>query len=246
MKKFIILSLFTLIVTSAGYSQLRDTVINADINPNRKVEKVEVTFHDGYQYTLKVDNKEYKGEIVNGEYAYAQLIDMDDSDGYIEIAIIDVGPSDGHDAYMFRFTGDIVPLGRISGMSAPEPVGNGIVESYWWMGFWGFNKQYKLENGTIVEITKETYPVKDVEAVAIQPFSLRESRNEDSKVVGTVNAGANVKFLEADITPVCINSAGYEDDDECDWFKVVTDDGTTGWVQLKDFRDKVEGLIWAG
>ena len=114
MKKFIILSLFTLIVTSAGYSQLRDTVINADINPNRKVEKVEVTFHEGYQYTLKVDNKEYKGEIVNGEYAYAQLIDMDDSDGYIEIAIIDVGPSDGHDAYMFRFTGDITHglLGR--------------------------------------------------------------------------------------------------------------------------------------
>lgn len=248
MKKFIILILFTLFTASKGYSQLKDTVINADINPDRKMEKIEVSFGvDGnYIYTLKVDNKEYKGELINGEYAYAELIDINKNDGYMEIAIVDVGPSDGHDTYLFHFNGNIVPLGRISGMSSPEAMGDGTAQAYWWMGFWGFNKQYKLENGTIIEITKETYPVKDVEAVAIQPFELRESRDENSKVIGTVKAGANVKFLEADITPVCINSYGYEDDDECDWFKVITDDGTIGWVQLKDFRDKVEGLIWAG
>ncbi|MCB0724430.1 MAG: SH3 domain-containing protein [Ignavibacteriae bacterium] len=248
MKKFILLGIFTFFITSLGFSQHIDTLINADINPNRKVERIEVKFdpEGGYGYILKVDNKEYKGELLNGDYAYAALIDMDDSDGYIEIAIIDVGPSDGHDAYMFRFDGDIKPLGTISGMSQPDPVGNGIVESFWWMGFWGFNKQYKLKDGKIIELTKEIYPVKDVEATATQTFELRESRDENSKVAGTVKIGANVKFLEADITPVCINSAGYEDDDECDWFRVVTDDGTTGWVQLKDFRDKVDGLIWAG
>lgn len=248
MKKLILLGIFTFFISSIGLSQHRDTVINADVNPGRKMERIEVNFEQdgGYGYVLKIDNKEYKGELINGDYAYAELIDMDDSDGYTEIAIIDIGPSDGHDTYMFRFNGEIIPLGRISGMSPPDPVGNGIVESFWWMGFWGFNKQYKLEDGNIIEIVMETYPVKDVEAVATQPFDLRESRNENSKVIGTVNAGANMKFLEADITPVCINSSGYEDDDECDWFRVVTDDGTTGWVQLKDFRDKVDGLIWAG
>lgn len=248
MKKFIILSLFTLFTSSAGFSQLRDTTINADINPNRKVEKIEVKFSNdgGYGYSLKVDNKEYKGELINGEYAYAELIDIDKNDGYMEIAIVDVGPSDGHDTYLFHFNGDVMPLGRISGMSSPEPLGNGTAQAYWWMGFWGFNKQYKLENGTIVEITKETYPVKDVEALVLTPFELREDRSESSMIVATVTAGTNVKFVEADITPVCINSSGYEDEDECDWFRVVTDGGVTGWVQLKDFRDKVEGLIWAG
>lgn len=250
MRKFIITTFFIAFFASAGFSQLRDTTINADINPNRKMEKIEVKFSndDGYGYTLKVDSKEYKGELINGEYAYAELIDINQNDGYTEIAIIDVGPSDGHDTYLFRFNGDIIPLGRISGMSAPEPVGDGTAQAYWWMGFWGFNKQYMLDNdnNTITEIVKETYPVKDVEAVAIQPFQLRAERNEDSKVISTVNPGVNVKFIEADITPVCINSSGYEDDDECDWFLVETSDGAKGWVQLKDFRDKVEGLIWAG
>lgn len=248
MKKFILPGIFILFISSMGFSQRIDTLINADINPNRKVERIEVKFdpEGGYGYTLKVDNKEYKGELINGDYAYATLIDMDDSDGYTEIAILDVGPSDGHDAYMFRFNGEIIPLGRISGMSQPDPVGNGIVESYWWMGFWGFNKQYKLEDGKIIELTKETYPVKDVEAVAIESFELRAERDENAKPMATVNPGVNVKFIEADITPVCINSSGYEDDDECDWFLVETGDGAKGWVQLKNFRDKVEGLIWAG
>lgn len=251
MKKIITISLFSFLLSaSAGFSQLRDTVINADINPNRKMEHIEVTFStDGtYGYTLKVDNKEYKGELANGEYAYAELIDINQNDGYTEIAIVDVGPSDGHDTYLFRFTGEIIPLGRISGMSAPEPAGDGTARAFWWMGFWGFNKHYKIDDATntLVEITQETYPVKDVEAVALQTFELLAERDENSKVVATVNPGVNVKFIEADITPVCINSAGYEDDDECDWFLVETSDGAKGWVQLKNFRDKVEGLIWAG
>ena len=214
------------------------------------MEKIEVNFTtDGaYGYTLKVDNKEYKGELINGEYAYAELIDVNQNDGYTEIAIVDIGPSDGHDTYLFRFTGEIIPLGRISGMSAPVPAGDGTASAFWWMGFWGFDKHFKIDDvkNTLVEITQETYPVKDVEAVALQPFELRAERDENSKVIATVNPGVNVKFIEADITPVCINSAGYEDDDECDWFLVETSDGAKGWVQLKDFRDKVEGLIWAG
>jgi hypothetical protein len=251
MKKIITISLFSFFLSaSTAFSQLRDTTINADINPNRKMEKIEVNFTtDGtYGYTLKVDNKEYKGELANGEYAYAELIDINQNDGYTEIAIVDVGPSDGHDTYIFRFTGEIIPMGRISGMSAPEPAGDGTSRAYWWMGFWGFNKHYKIDDATntLVEVTQETYPVKDVEAVAVQSFELLAERNENSKVVATVNPGVNVKFIEADITPVCINSAGYEDEDECDWFLVESSDGATGWVQLKNFRDKVEGLIWAG
>ena len=251
MKNFTLFSLlFILVVVSNGYSQLRDTIINADININRKVEHIEVIFDKdgGYGYTLKIDNKEYKGELTNGEYAYAELIDINQNDGFTEVAIVEVGPSDGHDTYIFRFDGNIISLGTISGMSAPEVVGDGTAQAFWWMGFWGFNKKYRIndESNTIVEITQETYPVKDVEAVALQPFELRAERDENSKVIATVNPGANVKFIEADITPVCINSSGYEDDDQCDWFLVETNDGAKGWVQLKNFRDKVEGLIWAG
>ena len=252
MKKTIVLSiLFVAIGASAAFSQLRDTTINADINPNRKMEHIEVNFStDGtYGYTLKVDNKEYKGELANGEYAYAELIDINQNDGYTEIAIVDVGPSDGHDTYIFRFTGEIIPMGRISGMSAPEPAGDGTARAYWWMGFWGFNKHYKIDDATntLVEITQETYPVKDVEAVVIESFAVRSERREDVLYsTALIKAGSKILFIEADITPVCINSAGYEDEDECDWFLIESNDGVRGWVQLKDFRDKVEGLIWAG
>lgn len=251
MKRISLISLLLLtIIVSTGYSQLRDTVINADINIDRKMEQVEVKFdgNGSYTYVLKVDNKEYRGELTNGEYAYTELIDINQNDGFTEIAIVEVGPSDGHDTYIFRFDGNIIPLGTISGMSAPEVVGDGTAQAYWWMGFWGFNKKYRIndESNTIVEITQETYPVKDVEAVVMQSFELRAERDENSKVIATVSPGVNVKFIEADITPVCINSAGYEDDDECDWFLVETSGGAKGWVQLKNFRDKVEGLIWAG
>ena len=251
MKKFILLGSFIAILfANTGFSQLRDTVINADINPNRKVERIELTFpqEGAYSYILKIDNEEYKGVLNNNEYAYVELIDIDKSDGYTEIAIIDVGPSDGHDSYLFRFDGEIIPLGTISGMSAPEVVEDGIVQGYWWMGFWGFNKQYKLDNdlNRILEITQETYPVGDVEAEVTGSFSLLKDRVEGTDVVAALKPGTKIKIVEADIKPVCVNSAGYMDDDECDWFRIVADDGTTGWVQLKDFRDKVEGLIWAG
>jgi hypothetical protein len=195
-----------------------------------------------------VDNKEYKGVLNNSEYSYAELIDIDKNDGYMEIAIIDVGPSDGHDTYLFRFTGEIIPLGTISGMSAPETTGDGTAQGYWWMGFWGFNKMYKLDNelNRLLEVTSETYPVGDIEAEVTQPFTIIADRVEGTDKVATLTPGTKIKIVEADIKPICINAQGYQDDDECDWFRVLTEDGTTGWVQLKDFRDKVEGLIWAG
>jgi hypothetical protein len=251
MKKISLLSLLIVLTgMSTGFAQLRDTVINADINIDRKMEQIEVNFSsDGtYKYTLRIDDEVYSGELQYGEYAYAELIDINQNDGFTEIAIIDVGPSDGHDAYIFRYKGEITPMGSMHGMAAPQPAGDGTAYAYWWMGFWGFDKHYRINEATnkIEEVVRETYPIKDVEAVALEPFELRQDRNENSEVVANVKPGANVKFLEADITPVCINSAGYEDEDECDWFLVETSDGAKGWVQLKNFRDKVEGLIWAG
>ena len=251
MKKVITISLFFVLMSVSGaFSQMIDTTINADINPDRKVEKIEVIFMDEgpYAYILKVDNKEYKGELEFADYAYAELIDIDNSDGYREIAIVEVGSSDSHLTHLFRYTGDIIKLGEISGMSTPETTGDGIASGYWWMGFWGFNKEYKLDNdlNRILEITRETYKMKDVEAEVTKPFSILKDRVEGTDVVATLKPGTKIKFVEVDIKPVCVNSSGYMDDDECDWFRVVTEDGTTGWVQLKDFRENVEGLIWAG
>ncbi len=250
MIKISLLSLFIVLTTvSIGFSQLRDTVINADINIDRKMEQIEVKFaNDGYKYTLRVDNKEYTGELMHGEYAYAELLNVNQNDDFTEIAIIEVGPSDGHEAYLFRFDGEIIPLGTLNGTSAPEPAGDGTVKVFWWMGFWSLEKHYRIDDNTntLLEITKETYPVPDVEAVATQSFDLLSERNEASLVISKIKPGTKLKFIEADIAPVCINSAGYEDDDECDWFLMQTSDGEKGWVQLKNFRDKVEGLIWAG
>ena len=63
----------------------------------------------------------------------------------------------------------------------------------------------------------------------------------------TLKAKTKITLVKVDITPKCSDEyIDYKYDDNCDWFLFKTEDGIQGWCRLKDFRDNVDGLIWAG
>ncbi|MCI0717234.1 MAG: SH3 domain-containing protein [Chlorobi bacterium] len=79
-----------------------------------------------------------------------------------------------------------------------------------------------------------------------EPFKLLASNNDNAEVTAVLKAGTKITLVKADITPAGEINRGYIEDMMCDWFLIKTSNGVKGWCRLKDFHEKVDGLIWAG
>ncbi len=230
-----------------------DTSIYADINPDRKMETISVSFpriKDGgiYDYVLIIDNDTTKGVFEIMDDAMVSLIDIDQSDGYKEVVIMALGPSDMSDYKIFRFRGGkIVKIADVFGFFGIETDGDGILKADAWMGFWTRDQLYKLDNElmALLPIPKDVYSL-DVDLTVNKSFEILSERIDGAVVIKSLEPGTKIKLIGADISPSCYNNMGYIDDFNCDWYLIRTNDGIEGWARLETFRDLVDGLIWAG
>ncbi|MFC2092300.1 hypothetical protein ACFLSV_00230 [Bacteroidota bacterium] len=264
MKKFFFVSFVSILfaVSASCFSfsaklntkmTLGDTSIYADINPDRKMEVISVYFprlKDGeiYDYVLTIDNDTAKGVFDIMDNAMVYLIDIDQSDGYQEVVLMAIGPSDMTDYKIFRYSGGkIIKIGDVNGFFGINTEGDGILKANEWMGFWLREQLYKLDNELMVLllIPKDICSL-DVDATVTQSFKILSERIDGAGVVKNLKPGTKIKLIEADTSPRCYNNMGYLDDYNCDWYLIRTDDGTEGWARLETFRDLVDGLIWAG
>lgn len=230
-----------------------DTSIYADINPDRKVESISVSFprlNNGgiYDYILTIDNDTTGGVFEMMDGALVSLIDIDKSDGYQEVVIMAIGPSDMTDYKIFRYSGGrIIKIGNVNGFFGINTDGDGILRANEWMGFWMREQLYKLDNGlaALLPIPQDIYSL-DVDATVTKTFEILSERIDGSDVVGNLGPGTKIKLIKADTSPSFYNNMGYLDNYNRDWYLIRTKDGTEGWARLESFRDFVDGLIWAG
>ena len=230
-----------------------DTSIYADINPDRKTEIISVSFprlNDGgiYDYVLTIDNDTARGVFEIMDDAMVFLIDIDQSDGYREVVLMALGPSDMTDYKIFRYSEEkIVKIGDIFGFFGITTNGDGILKADEWMGFWMREQLYKLDNElmALLSIPQDIYSL-DVDVTVTKSFEILSERIDGAWIVKNLESGTKIKLIGADTSPSYYNNMGYLDDYNCDWYLIRANDGTEGWARLETFRELVDGLIWAG
>lgn len=244
-----IILLFLFVISSVAFSATADTTVKIDLNFDGKEETVKL-LHKGedQEFTLRINNAEYKGQF---EYAYGadiEILDINRNDGLREVMVKGYGPSDQNDMHFFQFIdGKIIAAGRLPSNFGIEAKGNGGLTEYGWMGFWTIKLKYDFDSKakTITLVPEEFYDVMQ-ECEVKESFKLLTRREDDAPVVIEVKPKAKLTIIKADITPKCKTADGYDDDFFCDWYLIRTADGKEGWARLRDFYEKVDGLVWAG
>jgi len=226
-----------------------DTTLVMDINFDRAEETIKFKCDESGQFTLKINDKSLIGQFVEGYDAFIEIIDMDRNDNLKEVVAKGLGSSDYMECFFYQFVnGEILPCGYLPGNFGIKTKGNKILEEHIWMGFYSvdFNHRFDTENKILTFIREDLYDI-DVPAEVTIPFKILKYRYDNSAVVQTLKPKTKITLIKADINPKCsYEEMDYKYDENCDWFLIKTEEGVQGWCRLKDFRDNVEGLVWAG
>ena len=238
--------------TSSGilFQTGSDTSVSAVLEESKPKVTVSVSFNDSTMaFVLKAGDARVTETFEEAFVCDLQILDINSSDDYKEIAVVGIGNSDYCQAYFYRFTGGkLVRFAYITGASNIKAEGNGILKTDNWMGFWMLTEDYAYDSKamTLVKKPKDTYPVSDAEAKVTVNFPLRKTRDDNSESAGMLKPGTKIKVIKADISPTCKNADGSDDSWLCHWYYIKASDGSEGWCRLKTFWQSVEGLPWAG
>ncbi len=226
-----------------------DTTVVTDINYNRNEEAIKFKSDESGAYILTVNDKSVNGQFIEGYDSFIRIIDIDNNDNLKEIAAGGYGSSDYIEWFLYQFVnGKIIACGHLSGNFGIITTGNKILTEKVWMGFYELKFEYKFDsiNKTLTYIQKDIYNI-DVPAEVNAAFPILRYRYDNSPAAATLKPKTKITLVKVDISPKCSDyETDYKFDDNCDWFLIKTGDGTNGWCRLKDFRDNVDGLIWAG
>lgn len=246
MKKKLAVLLFTSIPIFS------DTTFTVDLNFDGKEEKVSFIQTEDGNYILEINGHKQHGKLICSYDPAVEILDINRNDNRKDVAISLWCEGDTKIYNFYQYTGEKVDyLGKISA-GYLEINGFGTLRGSVWMGFYDIMLDYKIDPRTkILYLKKEEFYDVNLEAKVISEFSLLTSRNDNSPVAFILKPGDKITLVRSDITPECPdeNISGeyaYIYDIFCDWFLIRTADGRKGWCRLKDFKDNVEGLIWAG
>ncbi|MCX7877244.1 MAG: hypothetical protein N2510_01235 [Ignavibacteria bacterium] len=247
MKKNLIL--FILFSTISSFS---DTTFTVDLNFDGKSEKVSFSVTETNNYILEINGDRVYGELICSYDPAIEIFDINRNDNRRDLAVSVWCEGDNKVYNFYQYSeGKIDSIGTLSA-GYLEINGNSVIRGSKWMGFYAIMLDYEFDfrKKKIQLKTKEFYDVNQ-KAKVTSEFSLRTYRDDNSSVAHTLKPGDEITLVKSDVSPQCPdeNISGeyaYIYDIFCDWFLIKTKDGRKGWCRLRDFKDKVEGLIWAG
>ncbi|MFA5404049.1 MAG: SH3 domain-containing protein [Ignavibacteria bacterium] len=248
--------LFTFLIRNLAFASSYDTTFKANLFESIKSNvKISLYYEDKYKnysgkFTLTIDGicLTDSNESVM-DYFETKVVDLDKDDDYKEIAITTYF-NDNTEYNLYRFTGKkIISLGLISSMDEPVLVGDGTVKTKGWMGFWSYEYEFVLNKSKMKyePVYKDEYPVNFYEGfegdiVVKEIFNTYKEKDLKSEIVTKFKPGDKIKLIKAYTKVKCDD----EYKDFCFWYLIEDKNGKIGWLQLKDFQDKVEGIPWAG
>ena len=256
MKKIYCLFLF-LFLSTLSFAESRDTSFTANLIDGEKANKIKISFNSVERekavmhiFTFTIDGIKYIDSTDGGIDEFTVLImDIDKDDDYKEIVLQSFEEPEIY-YNIFRYNSKkILNLGEARSMDELILKGDGILRATGWMGFWSYKYEYELNNKNKFEAKyKDTYDIKFEEGVPTlitveEGFNLYKDKDKKSDVVVKLKKGDKFEFVKAFIN---IKNCENELKDLCFWYLLKKKNGDKGWIQLKDFQNKVTGIPWAG
>jgi hypothetical protein len=256
MKKSLFIFLLLLVFYSLAFAKDYDTTFKANlIESKNNIVKISYQYDEKEEYftgkfTVNIDGISILDSTESsGDVFETKIVDLDKNDEYKEIAITSYF-NDISSYQLFHFTEKkIINLGTVYSMEQPLFTGKGNVKCKKWMGFWILDFEYVLNEDKmkLEEKYKDEYPIKfyeenKMDIIAKEDFNIYKERNKKSDIAVKLKEGEKIKVLKAYIKVTCED----EYKDWCFWYLLENKDKKKGWIQLKDFQDKVSGLPWAG
>jgi hypothetical protein len=219
---------------------------SADLNGDGKPEKIGIAFtgQNPVRFTLSVNSVKLadKADSFSDESPGFRVVKIDSAGRTRQIAVRFIGPNDLEETRFYRWDGRAIRrVGVVP--SALDVSGNGAVYAGVWMGFWRCSQKYALDPKTqaLVFVRQPGYYV-GVPATAKQSFPVRLEHAGGSGVVASVAPGSKIDLLlfwSASARPEASGETN-------SWYLIRTATGLCGWARLDSFREKVEGLPYAG
>lgn len=207
-----------------------------DLNSDGVKDKVILTLEDSYhnKYALQVNDLiiHTSGDNIEPNF---NIVDIDTSDKYMEIAVSEYGPSSDDATTFFYFdVKKIIPMGKIGGFFGVRySYGNDIMGEMKINGSgeistrtrgkilqtWFYQDEYKLsEKHLLVNVPKDLYEM-NTEVEVIKEISLQKSRNDATEAL-SLKPGEKVMIVS------CDNNT---------WCSVRNAEGEMGWFAIEDY-----------
>lgn len=263
MKTYSIIFFVFILITSNvlfGYN-FPDTTIMVDLNGDNKTDNISINFElkNGYYselYTLYVNDLIYIDTVYNASEFHAEIVDLDKSDEFKEIALFSWAESALY-CQIIRYDGkSLIDLGEMSTTNEYGFSGNGSVVASHWIGFWSADVNYFIDEDLhkLKAVYKEEYTLDDdwfksIEIITLEKITLLKSKDINSNLSIEIAPGTRIYILKADIRNSTVIDENIDTEyyaDDYNWYYIKTDSGGSGWIMLKDFKYKVDGIPWAG
>ncbi|WP_223110347.1 YARHG domain-containing protein [Paenibacillus sinensis] len=223
-----------------GYPDNKDTYRRlqaaVDLNGDGKEENIRLAFNKhgevGDEWTLNVNN--LKLEVgISKMYAttYFTIVDADTSDSYFEIAFENYGPdADRSTTYYYYDGARLLPMGTLDGLTANSDSMNGHGHVTASKLIYDFQSRFILmdyllnSNHVWKEVPNDYYPMEPPTPWTAKLRFPIYSGSRSQQILRWIKPGEKVYFLGGDGKEIG---------------KVRTQDGTIGWIRVKD--DKLSG-----
>lgn len=182
----------------------------------------------------------YKVYLATPEKDHYFLTDLDTTDGALEIALLDYGPSDDLVTWYFQYKdGALKSLGCLPGFPDDEGSqrdGQGNMQAVGRLSLlqtWSAPFSFALKDGALVEVPQNMYePIQPQDAAVTLKQKLTLYTNPD-QTAGTLTVEPSKEAVTFPAT------------DNEHWVQMKTKDGTEGWIYLKDCSTIVsDGKTW--
>lgn len=245
MKKLFLIVIVILLTQSIFAYDRTDTTFTNDLNGDDTKETIKVIANENEgTITLKVNDSKFVYMPTSASDSEARVVKINNK-SYLLVTNMDYY---GFESTLFYFNKKIDSIGTIWSLERPEVNIKGIIKVSNWLGFWSADYEYHLVNNKLEAKYKDEYTMPDnlteFEIKTKEKIYLHSSKMINAKGLYEIKPNTQIFILKADISVKCKEEDSWQE--SCYWYFIRSKDGTEGWIMLKDFSEKVEGIPWAG
>ncbi|MCX6158282.1 MAG: hypothetical protein WCK13_07795 [Ignavibacteriota bacterium] len=245
MKILFLFVVFVLLSKSLFAYDRADTTFVYDLNGDDKKETIKLTANEEEgTMVLEVNKSKFTYMPSSAAYTEVKVVWIKDK-AYLLVSNVDYY---GFESSLFSFDKKIDSIGSIWSLDKPEITNSGILKVNNWMGFWSADYEYHLINNKLEAKYKDEYNLsehlKENVIKTTEKIYLHSGKMVNSKGLYEIKPNTQIFIQKADIREKCKGEDEWQE--SCYWYFIRSKDGTEGWIMLKEFQDKVEGIPWAG